>query len=92
MVHILAGCKTALSQGRYRWCRDKVTEKASDQYETNTIHTVHQGRGESTRPQEDQKEPPPSSSILGDEGGSGKETTLPPGCANIAEAGRGRMV
>ena len=24
MVHILAGCKTALSQGRYRWRHDKV--------------------------------------------------------------------
>lgn len=24
MAHILAGCKTALSQGRYRWRHDKV--------------------------------------------------------------------
>lgn len=54
-----------------------IDKKASDQYETNIIHTVHQRRGETTSPQEYQKEPPPSSTILGDEGGCGKGTTLP---------------
>ncbi|XP_057673103.1 uncharacterized protein LOC130904394 [Corythoichthys intestinalis] len=30
MAHILAGCKTALSQGRYRWRHDKVLQALAD--------------------------------------------------------------
>ncbi len=30
MVHILAGCKIALSQRRYRWCHDKVLRALAD--------------------------------------------------------------
>ena len=30
MAHILAGCKTALSQGRYRWRHDKVLSALAD--------------------------------------------------------------
>jgi len=29
--HILAGCKVALSQGRYRWRHDKVLKQISEQ-------------------------------------------------------------
>src|SRR4029434_5480082 len=30
MAHILAGCRTALSQGRYRWRHDKVLRALAD--------------------------------------------------------------
>ncbi len=30
MAHILSGCKTALAQGRYRWCHDKVLTVLAD--------------------------------------------------------------
>ena len=33
MVHILVGCETALSQGRYRWCHDKVICVLGDIFE-----------------------------------------------------------
>lgn len=53
LAHILVRCKTALSQGRYRWCHDKVfrvladileqvTEKASHPHETSSIYPPHQ--------------------------------------------------
>ena len=40
MAHILAGCKTALSQGRYRWCHDKVLRALADilEQERRTKH------------------------------------------------------
>ena len=30
MAHILSGCKTALTQGRYRWCHGKVLAQLAD--------------------------------------------------------------
>lgn len=30
MAHILSGCKTALTQGRYRWRHDKVLAVLAD--------------------------------------------------------------
>ncbi|XP_068595260.1 retrovirus-related Pol polyprotein from type-1 retrotransposable element R2 [Brachionichthys hirsutus] len=62
MAHILAGCKTALSQGRYRWRHDKVLMALADvlERERRKKHQVH------TQPlppmqfiKEGEKPPPP---------------------------------
>lgn len=62
------------------------TEEAPDPCETSLIYPVHQGGGEATLLQEDQEEPPAGSTIIGDEGGPGWETTLSPDCPDIPEA------
>lgn len=33
MVHVLAGCKTVLTQGRYRWDHDEVLAALADIFE-----------------------------------------------------------
>lgn len=96
MAHILAGCKTALSQGRYRLRHDKVLfaleRERLKERQTNERYAVCQGRTETTNPQEDQDGPSPSSTYVGDESGPGEETSLTPVCANIAEARLGLVV
>ncbi|KAI2659831.1 Mannonate dehydratase [Labeo rohita] len=43
LAHILAGCKTALSQGRYRWRHDKVLSALADilEQERRKKHQTH---------------------------------------------------
>ena len=34
LAHILSGCKIALSQGRYKWCHDKVLKEIANAVQT----------------------------------------------------------
>jgi len=101
MVHTLAGCKTALSQGRYRWHHGKVLCELTDilkwerqkkcQTSARRQHSFSSSeKGRNHHPPKGRKEPLASSTILGVEGGPGKETSLPC-CANITETGHGPM-
>lgn len=45
MVHILSGCKTTLSQGKYRWRHDKVLAALAN--------ILEQGRGKRNQPKQD---------------------------------------
>ena len=92
LVHILAGCQTALRadiagpQSTSRHLGAGETEEAPTSTETNAIHPIHQGGGEAIILQEDQEEPLEDSTSMGDKGRSGKEITLSPGCPNFPEA------
>lgn len=41
LQHILSGCKTALTQGRYRWRHDKVLRKLAEAIETRRLEANH---------------------------------------------------
>lgn len=86
MVHILAGCKTALSQEGNDKVLFALERERLKERQTNERYAVRQGRTETTNPQEDQDGPSPSSTYVGDASRPGEETSLTPVCANIAEA------
>lgn len=48
LAHILSGCKTSLTQGRYRWCHDKVLLSLADTLERERYKKRLGGTGKET--------------------------------------------
>lgn len=97
MAHILSGCKTSLTQGRYRWCHDNVLmtlaitlehethKKCQPHWKTASMKFVRAGEKSSTTTTTRNNMLHMAKGALAQEGTHGKKAAVPPDRPDIHE-------
>ena len=103
MAQIMSGCKTALTQGSYRWHHDKVLMKLANTLEqerkkkcqplqtTTSIEFVREGKTAANR-SNNKNQFATKGPIIGNEGRPWRKAQVPPDCQDNPEAGYGTVV